>query len=260
MAGRQDGAPASSLTLGAGVGVLREGFSFVMSRPRLLVLGAIPPLITSLLTIALLIGVGLYSDDLATWATPFADTWQAAVREPFRMLFAVILFAATVLVSVVVFSSLTLAIGAPIYDKISEAVESEAGGVPGRVNDPARVWVPRLFGQLIVTILQSMAIGFVLFLVGLIPVVGGVVAAILGALAGAFLVCRELIGGPAERRGISSLKQRRQVLNREPRFVLGFSIPVYLLLSLPFVSMAVFPAATAGGTILLRRILGQCVP
>ena len=37
--------------------------------------------------------------------------------------------------------------------------------------------------------------------------------------------------------------------------VLGFGIPAFLLLAIPFLAIVVFPAATAGGTILARRLV-----
>lgn len=239
--------------------MLRHGFAFVLQRPRLLVLGAVPPFVTSILSLLVLVYVALHSSEAARWSTPFADGWDAGWRDPFRATFAVILVAATVLVLVMAFTALTLLIGAPIYDRISEAVETASGGVPGRVDDPARVWVPRMIGQTAVTLAQAIVLGFALFLVGLIPAVGGIVSAILGALTGGFLVTRELSAGPAERRGMTRLADRRRLLGREPLFTLGFGIPVYVLLSIPFVAVAVFPAAAAGATMLTRRILGQRV-
>jgi CysZ protein len=241
------------------MGVLRTGFEFVVKRPRLLVIGAIPPLVTSVVTVVLLVATALHAGDAATWATPFAEGWDPGWREFFRMLFAVILFAAAVIVLVMVFSAITLAIGAPLYDRISEAVEEAYGGVPGRVDDPARVWVPRVIGQTVVTIVQAIGIGIGLFVIGLIPGVGGLVSAVLGAVLGAYMISRELVAGPCDRRGLTLLRDRRELLLREKWFVLGFGVPVYVLLSIPFVSIAVFPAATAGATVLARRILGQRV-
>jgi CysZ protein len=243
----------------AGVGVLRHGFAFVLQRPRLMVLGAVPPFIMSVLSVLVLVYVALHSHDVAVWATPFAEGWDTGWRDPLRATFGVILVAATVLVLVMVFTALTLLLGAPIYDRISEAVEAASGGVPGRVDDPARVWVPRMIGQTAITLVQAVALGLALFVIGLIPGVGGVVSAILGALVGGFLVTRELAAGPAERRGVVRLADRRRLLGREPLFTLGFGIPVYVLLSIPFVAVAVFPPAAAGATMLTRRILGQRV-
>ena len=37
--------------------------------------------------------------------------------------------------------------------------------------------------------------------------------------------------------------------------VLGFSVPCFLLLAIPFVAVVVFPVATAGGVFLTRELL-----
>lgn len=260
MAASHESRLAPTLSVGAGLGALREGFAFVLKRPRLMIMGALPPLITSIFTVLILSTVFLYSTEVATWATPFASGWPDYWRDPFRLAFAFVLSAASVLVMVMVFSALTLTLGAPIYDKISQAVEDDCGGVPNEITYPARVWVPRMLGQTLVTIGQSVLIGIGLFLVGLIPGIGGFISAVLGAVAGGMLITRELVTTPTESRGIATLRERRTFLEKEKAFTLGFGVPVYVLLSIPFVSVAAFPAATAGAAILTRRILRQSVP
>jgi CysZ protein len=39
--------------------------------------------------------------------------------------------------------------------------------------------------------------------------------------------------------------------------VLGFAMPTFLLMAIPFASVVVFPVATAGGTLLARQLLGE---
>jgi CysZ protein len=39
--------------------------------------------------------------------------------------------------------------------------------------------------------------------------------------------------------------------------VLGFSVPCFLLLAIPFVAVVVFPVATAGGVFLTRELLAS---
>lgn len=256
--------PGASRTAGrefrAGFGSLRQGFSFVLHRPRLLVAGAIPPLITSLILAALLVTVWINADGIAVWATPFADEWGPGWSDILRMILAVLVFGVAVLLAVTVFTAATLALGAPLYDVISEAVEKECGGVANRVDYPARVWIPRMIGQMFVLLLQTMLVAVVVFCVGLIPIIGGVAAAVLGAVAGAVLITSELVTAPTERRGIVSLRERRRFLRSRQGLTLGFGIPVYILLSIPFLAVVVFPAAVAGATILTRRITSERLP
>ena len=59
------------------------------------------------------------------------------------------------------------------------------------------------------------------------------------------------------RRGIRTLGQRHQLLRRNPWLVLGFGVPTFLLLSVPVLSLLVFPIATAAGTLLTRRLVAH---
>ncbi len=222
--------------------------------------GAIPPLVTSLLLAALLAIVWINADEMAAWATPFAETWSGAWRDLMRAILSLVLFAASVLISVLVFTTVTLLLGSPVYDVISEAVEDACGGVRNRVEYPARVWIPRMLGQSVLMVLQTIVLAVVVFGVGLIPVVGGALAGFLGIVLGGLLIARELVASPTERRGIVTLGARRRMLAKRTGATLGFGIPVYLLVSIPFVAIAVFPAAVAGGTILTRRLRGEPIP
>ena len=67
----------------------------------------------------------------------------------------------------------------------------------------------------------------------------------------------EMIGSAAGRRGIRSLRQRLQLLRRDPWVVLGFGVPTFLLLSVPVLALVIFPIATAGGTLLTRRLVAR---
>lgn len=243
-----------------GFGSLRQGFSFVLSRPRHLVMGAIPPLITSVLLAAFLILVWVNAGAVAETMTPFADAWADDWRGLMRAALSLIFFAAAVLVSVLVFTSLTLAIGSPIYDTISESVEEAGGGVARRVDYPARVGIPRAIKQTLFTVLETLAVAVGVFLLGFVPVIGSALAPIVGGLIGAVLVTRELVGSTTERRGMVTLRERSRLLGRRRALTLGFGVPVYILVSIPFVAVAVFPAAVAGATILTRRMFGERLP
>jgi CysZ protein len=39
--------------------------------------------------------------------------------------------------------------------------------------------------------------------------------------------------------------------------VLGFGVPTFLLLAIPFAGAVIFPIAAAGGTLLARQLLGE---
>ena len=53
------------------------------------------------------------------------------------------------------------------------------------------------------------------------------------------------------------LARRRAAMQRRRWRVLGFSVPCFLLLAIPFVAVVVFPVATAGGVFLTRELLAS---
>ena len=62
--------------------------------------------------------------DVVGWLTPFADGLTTSFASVIRTVVAVALAAGVVLLMVLTFTTLTLAIGSPLYDKLSEFVEA----------------------------------------------------------------------------------------------------------------------------------------
>ena len=103
----------------------------------------------------------------------------------------------------------------------------------------------------------SVPVGLGLLVIGLIPGIGGFLTAVGSAVFGGWMIGIEMIGSAAGRRGIRTLAQRSKLLARDPWVVLGFAVPAFLLLSVPALGLIVFPMATAGGTLLTRRLVAR---
>ena len=245
------GAPAEVL---AGAALLPRGARFLVGRPRLFWLGALPPAITSVLFVGVLVTLIALLDPIIRVLTAFASDWSPPLAGVVRVLVGVVLVGGTVLGMVLVFSTLTLALGSPIYDRISEAVDHELGGVPGSAPESAVVGATRAARQTVALLVVS-ALGALAFgLIGLVPLVGQVGAIGGGALFGGWTLMIELVGSPLERRGVRTLSGRRTVLRRGRARAFGLGVPVFVLLSVPFVSVLAFPVATAAGTLLAREL------
>ncbi|CAL9439443.1 Sulfate transporter CysZ [Nocardiopsis dassonvillei] len=239
-----------------GAGALARGFGLLLRKPRLFVLGALPALITSLLFLALFVVLVVNLTDLAAWATPFADGWDEVWRNLVRGAVALGTLAGTVLLMVVSFTTITLALGAPIYDKITDLVEHELGNAPAESDESFWSSLARSVRQSLVIILASLLVTVMVFFIGFIPLAGPVIGSVLAALLGGWLLGIELVAGSFDRRGLLTIKERRKRMGTRRLRMLGFTVPTYLLLAIPFVAVVVFPAATAGGTILARQLLG----
>jgi len=237
-----------------GLSLLGRSATFLLRRPRLFWLGAVPPAITSVVFVVALVLLVDHLGALTTALTPFADDWSTGLALTARVVVGTLLVGGTVLLMVLVFSTLTLAIGSPVYDAISEAVDRTFPGAPPALEEPVRTGLARALRQSVALVVVAAAGALVFFGVGFVPVLGQVVAAVGGALFGGWMLVIELVGSPLERRGVLTLRGRRESLARRRWRSLGLGVPSFLLLSVPFVAVVVFPVATAAGTLLARQL------
>lgn len=245
--------PVSEIVQGALL--LPRGFTMLAKRPKLFWRGAVPPLISSILFIVILVVLVTNSAGLAAAITPFADDWSAAGA--FRAVVAALLVVAAVVLLVVTFSALTLTLGAPIYDSISESLERELGGLPEEPYDPVPAMLLRSTRQALALVALSVLVALATFLTGLIPVAGALLATVLGSCLGGWLVAIDMVGSVFERRGLMKLADRQTQLKSHRWRTLGFCAPTFLLLSLPLVAIFAFPVAKAAATLLARQLLDE---
>jgi CysZ protein len=240
----------------SGAGLLGRGLELVLRSPRLLAMGLLPALIAGALYAVALFFLLRFLPDLARFATGFADGWATGLRDLLEVLAGIAIVGVAVLLGLLAFTAVTLAIGDPFYERISELVEHRYGGVP----DAVEVSFWRSLGRSVVDsvrlITLSVLAGIPLFLLGLIPVVGQVVSPVLGALVGGWLLAVELTGAPFQRRG-QRLRDRRRVLRAHRPMALGFGVGVFLCFLIPLGAILLMPAAIAGATLLSRRVLGH---
>jgi CysZ protein len=238
-----------------GVGLLGRGLGLCLRHPRLLGLGLLPAVIAGVLYAAALVALIVFVDDLAGTVTWFADDWATGWRDLVRVVAGAAVIGVAGLLGVLAFTAVTLLIGDPFYEKISELVEDEFGGVPDAVEV---VWWRSLRRSLVDSLRLiglSVLIGIPLFAAGFIPVVGQTVVPVLGATVAGWILAVELTGVPFQRRG-RRLTHRRAALRQHRPTALGFGVAVFLCFLVPFGAVLLMPAAVVGGTLLSRRSLG----
>lgn len=231
-----------------------QGLGILLRSPRLLLLGAIPAVLTALLLIGALVALGYWIDDLSALVTPFADDWSEGVRSAVRVAAGVALFAAALVIGVISFSALTLAVGGPFYEHIAEKVEDGLGDTSGTVelSWSRLLWLGLRDGLLLV--LWSLLFTLPLVVAGFIPVVGQTVVPVLLALVTGWFLALELIAVSFYRRGMD-LRQRRQVMRGRRGLALGLGVPASLLCAIPFAAIIVLPVAFVGGVLVAREAL-----
>lgn len=237
---------------GAGFRALIGGFGFWRVRPGAMLLGLLPALLAALVLAGGIAVLFLFLDPLATATTPFAQSWDPFWRTSLRVLVATALVVTAGILSARVFTALALTIGGPFYERIGLVAEQAYGGIA----QPVSTGFWRSLGDMgrIVTrsVLGSLAIG----LVSLVPAVGAPLAAALGVLFTAFVIVREFSLQPLQLRGLDAAARGRLLRGARWR-ALGFGLAVQLCYLVPLGAVLVMPAAVAGGTRLVREMLGE---
>lgn len=237
-----------------GFGVLLRGLTVLLRKPRLFLLGMVPAVITSLIFVTALVVLVFNVLDLVAWATPFAEGWDTVWQGLLRGALAVGLVAGAVLLMVVAFTTVTLALGSPVYDKVGELVEQELGDAPQAPDESIVTSATRSVRQSVGVIAVSLLVTVAVFVIGFVPFAGQVAGPVLAALFGGWVLAVELTGNAFERRGLPYIRDRRRFMRTRRLRVLGFAVPTYFLLAVPLVAIVTFPAAAAGGTILAREL------
>ncbi|MCS0638233.1 EI24 domain-containing protein [Streptomyces sp. LP05-1] len=238
---------------GAGFGYLLKGQRWVGRHGRQLGIGLLPGLITLVLYAGALVGLAYGADDLAGWATPFADDWSSPWLGAFRGFLTALLFVLGLFLAVVTFTAVTLLIGQPFYESLSEAVDRSEGGAVPESGLPLwrELWVSAR--DSVRVLLRVALYGVLLFALGFLPVVGQTVVPVLGFCVSGFFLAEELTAVALQRRDVE-FKERLALLRSRRMLALGFGVPLALAFLVPFVAVFLMPGAVAGATLLVRDL------
>ncbi|MGW4051556.1 EI24 domain-containing protein [Streptomyces sp. NPDC004779] len=241
---------------GVGFGYLVQGQKWVAQHGRQFGFGLLPGLLALVLYIGALVGLGFGADDLVAWATPFADDWSSPWLGLFRNALTALVFVFGLFLAVVTFTAVTLLIGQPFYEKLSEDVDRSQGGEVPESGLP-------LWRELLISARDSLRVvlrvafyAVLLFACGFIPVVGQTVVPALGFCVSGFFLAEELTAVALQRRGVE-LKERLTLLRGRRGATLGFGVPLAVAFIVPFVAVFLMPGAVAGATLMVRDLRGE---
>lgn len=244
--------------LGSGLNHLLQGQRWVARHGRQFGFGLVPGLITLVLYAAVLVALALWGVDVVAWATPFADHWPSPWGGLFRGFLTAALFALALLLAVLTFTAVTLLIGQPFYESLSERVDRDVSpdGTAPESDRPLwqELWISaRDSVRLLVRAgLWSLA----LFALGFVPFVGQTVIPVIAAFVTGFFLTEELTSVALQRRGID-MRERLALLRSRKLLVWGFGTPLGLAFLVPFVAIFLMPGAVAGATLMARHLLDE---
>ncbi|MGB3446079.1 MAG: EI24 domain-containing protein [Xanthobacteraceae bacterium] len=108
-------------------------------------------------------------------------------------------------------------------------------------------------GEGIRLVVLGILVALLTLVIGFIPVVGGVLASVIGVILSGRLVARELTGRAFDARGLTAYSRSALLRSGRAR-VIGFGVATQLCFLIPFGAIITMPAAVAGSTILARSL------
>ncbi|MEV0554762.1 EI24 domain-containing protein [Streptomyces sp. NPDC050597] len=244
--------------LGVGFGYLVRGQRWVARHGKQFGFGLIPGLITLVLYVAALVSLALWGSDFITWATPFADDWSSPWLGLFRGFLTAVLFALGLLLSVVTFTAVTLLLGQPFYENLSEKVDRDVSPDGTAPESGLPLWRELLISarDSLRVVARALVWGVLLFALGFVPFVGQTVVPVIGFFVTGFFLTEELTAVALQRRGVV-LRDRLTMLRSRKRLIWGFGTPLALAFLVPFVAVFLMPGAVAGATLMARDLMGE---
>lgn len=242
--------------LAVGFRHLMQGQRWVLRNGRWFGFGLLPGLVTLVLYVGALVGLGYGADDLTAWATPFADDWTSPWQGLFRGFLTGLVFGFGLFLAVITFTAVTLLIGQPFYESLSEQVDRSEGGEVPESGLPLwrELWISARDSLRI--LLRVALFGILLFGCGFIPVIGQTVVPVIGFCVSGFFLAHELTAVALQRRKVE-LEDRLRMLRGRRMVTLGFGVPLVLAFLVPFVAVFLMPGAVAGATLLARELTGE---
>jgi CysZ protein len=244
--------------LGAGFNYLIQGQRWVARHGKQYGFGLLPGLITLVLYAAALVTLALYGEDFVTWSTPFADDWSSPWLGLFRGFLTAVLFALALLLAVLTFTAVTLLIGQPFYESLSEKVDRDVSpdGTAPESGLPLwrELWISARDSLRV--LVRAAVWGVLLFALGFLPFVGQTVVPVIGFFVTGFFLTEELTAVALQRRGVD-LRDRLTLLRSRKTLVWGFGTPLGLAFLVPFVAVFLMPGAVAGATLMARDLLAE---
>ncbi len=227
-----------------------RGYRFVFrEHPTLLRLCVAPLIINLLLFVGLAAGLGYYWNDIIAWIWPRPDgaAWRALWYLLYGFMVIIVL-----LMGYMLFFALQGVLSAPFNDVISERVEKLAYGLeppPFTVARFSKGIASAVFNEVRKQGVYLLAMGALLVLKILVPVVGPVLFLVGGFLVSANFFCYDFMDFSMARRELP-WKAKMGLLRGNRSLTIGFGGLLAGAMAVPVLGSVTMPMAAVGGTLL----------
>ena len=238
---RGEALPGTLRRAAAGAWHVPAGFVFLLRNPRLLSLALVPALLAVFgIMGGFLLGI-LLGPEVGARFAPSNDQ----VAPWLGLLVSLLLWAATIGASVALGFAVALVLAAPILEYLSRRVEARVRGRADEEDKGLQFAVAQSLRGAFYFLLATPGV----FLLGLIPLVGPVLAALWGARALSF----QFTDPALSRRGLA-FRDKRTWHRRWLAESEGFGLAGLVTLLVPLANLFVAPALAVGGTLLVLEL------
>ncbi|MDX8390040.1 MAG: EI24 domain-containing protein [Mariprofundaceae bacterium] len=226
-----------------GAWVLLTGLRFLLAEQ------ALRPVLWKMLGILLLLVVALtfigmsMMTSMVNWLTPLGDDWYIPILSYLAWMVSLILTFTSALMAYFLIAPIATA---PWLDDLARITEEQRSGreLPMREGS----WHRQLMQDIINALRPLFGLipyGIVALLFLLLPLVGGIVAALIWGYGTIRFLNFALIDTPASRRGWN-YGQRKREIAKKPLFYLGLGGTAMIMMLIPLLNLLTLPAAVVG--------------
>lgn len=234
-----------------------RGAAFVLKRPKLLGLCALPWAINLFVVLPVVIGVmaGLLYPWLADALPEFPAEWAQRILGPIgRLLLATVMLGA----GAVLFLVVAMIVGAPFHDKVGEEIERELLAARPELlapKLPVKAQALHALAEATRRVLVTLPRIALALLLALIPGIGPPISALFNWWVAASFATLDAFSIPMDRRG-AKMPQKMAWLRANRSFALGFGLPI-LVVPCAFFLMPPIAAAAASLVYCEKLLAGE---
>ncbi len=186
-----------------------------------------------------------YSGSITGAEHPDAGFWSELLQLLFLVVTALMLLIICYFIFVIAGSIIT----APFNENLSLIIEEKTTGMKSDYNPGFIKDISNSMGAELKKISFYIAILFVIFLLGVIPIIGSILSVVLGTVFSFFYNALDFIDYPMTRR-YYTLRQKIKIVYSKFPLSMGFGCTAFLLMFLPVINVFLKPICVAGGTAL----------